>query len=72
MEISVCQVVFVFRQMTGFRYWCSQGLIQAFFDIGIPISGTLVKTETTIKHSSSILSNQQQNVKIITRKEKIN
>ena len=39
-----------------------QGLIQAVFDIGIPILGTLIwvcpnlilsKTETTIKHNSS-------------------
>ena len=37
-----------------------QGLMQAVFDIDLPILGTLVKTETTIKHNSSILSDQQQ------------
>ena len=40
----------------------NQGLIQAIFDIGIPILGTLIwacpklilsKTQTAIKHSSS-------------------
>ena len=43
-------------------------LIQVVFDIGIPILGTLVKTETTIKPNSSILANQQHNVNILTRK----
>ena len=46
-----------------------QGLIQAVFDIGIPILGTLIlaspnvifKIETAIKCNSSFLLNQQQN-----------
>ena len=53
------------------------GLIEAVFNIGIPILGTLTwacpnlifsKTETTVKHNSSFLSNQQRNVNITTRK----
>ena len=52
----------------------TRGSIQAVFDIGIPILGTVIwvclnlilsETETTIKHNSSFLSNQQHDVNII-------
>ena len=58
-----------------------QGLIQAAFNIGIPILNKLIwacpnlslrETEATIKCNSSFLSNQQHKGNIITRKYKIN
>ena len=58
-----------------------QGLMQAVFDIGIPILGTIIwacpnlilsKTETTVNTFPVFWSSQQNNLNIITRKYKIN
>ena len=56
-------------------------MIKAVFNIRTPILGTLIwacpnlifsKTETTVKHNSSFLSNKQRDLNIITRKLKTN
>ena len=57
------------------------GLIQAVFDISIPILGTLIwafpklifsKLKLQLKTTPDFLSNQQRNMNIITRKQKTN